>query len=83
MAFLVASGGKGRFDGSGASALCAGAACGPAHGDVRVIRAGVAVACGLVLFVAAAFSIRANIEAAYNDGFAAANWAVIEKCRVQ
>jgi hypothetical protein len=46
-------------------------------------RAGIAVACGLVLFAAAAFSIRANIEAAYNDGFAAANWAVIEKCRVQ
>jgi hypothetical protein len=51
--------------------------------EAGVIRAGIAVACGLVLFVAAAFSIRANIESAYNDGFAAANWAVIEKCRVQ
>jgi hypothetical protein len=48
-----------------------------------VIRAGIAVACGLVLCVAAAFSIRANIESAYNDGFAAANWEVIERCRVQ
>jgi hypothetical protein len=48
-----------------------------------VIRAGIAVACGLVLFVAAAFSIRANIESAYDRGFAEANWAVIEKCRVQ
>jgi hypothetical protein len=51
--------------------------------EAGLIRAGIAVACGLVLFVAAAFSIRVNIEAAYEQGFAEANWAVIEKCRVQ
>jgi hypothetical protein len=48
-----------------------------------VIRAGIAVACGLVLFASAGWSIGMRIEAAYNEGFADANWAVIEKCRVE
>jgi hypothetical protein len=44
-----------------------------------MIRAGIAVACGLVLFVAAGFSIRAKIESAYNDGYSEA----IVVCPVQ
>jgi hypothetical protein len=48
-----------------------------------VIRAGIAVACGLVLFASAGWSIGARIEQAYEQGFAEANWAVIEKCRVE
>jgi hypothetical protein len=47
-----------------------------------MIRAGVAVLCGLVLFASAGWSIGMRIEAAYDEGFAAANWEVIEKCRV-
>jgi hypothetical protein len=48
-----------------------------------VIRAGIAVACGLVLFASAGWSIGARIERAYEQGFAEANLAVIEKCRVE
>jgi hypothetical protein len=36
-----------------------------------------------VLFASAGWSIGMRIESAYNEGFAAANWAVIEKCRVE
>jgi hypothetical protein len=55
--------------------------------EAGLIRAGIAVAFGLVLIAVAGWAIRAGIEArigvAYDEGFAAANWAVIEKCRVQ
>jgi hypothetical protein len=52
-----------------------------------VIRASIAVAFGLVLLAVAGWAIRAGIEARlgmayYDEGFAAANWEVIEKCRV-
>jgi hypothetical protein len=48
-----------------------------------MIRASIAVACGLVLLAVAGWSIGMRIEAAYNEGWAAANWEVIEKCRVE
>jgi hypothetical protein len=51
--------------------------------EAGLIRAGIAVACGLALFAAAGWVIGARIDAAYDEGFAEANWAVIEKCRVQ
>jgi hypothetical protein len=39
-----------------------------------MIRAGIAVACGLVLFASAGWSIGKRIEAAYDEGFTAAAW---------
>jgi hypothetical protein len=51
--------------------------------EAGLIRAGLAVALGLVLVASAGWAIGARIEHAYNEGFAAANWEVIEKCRVQ
>jgi hypothetical protein len=48
-----------------------------------VIRVGIAVACGLVLGALLGWGYLSSLKAAYNEGYAEANWAVIEKCRVQ
>jgi hypothetical protein len=51
--------------------------------EAGVIRVGIAVACALVLGALLGWGYLISLKAAYDEGFAEANWAVIEKCRVQ
>jgi NhaP-type Na+/H+ or K+/H+ antiporter len=51
--------------------------------EAGVIRVGIAVACALVLGALLGWGYVRALKSAYDEGFAEANWAVIEKCRVQ